>query len=47
MVNGIHIFKEHFSHFKDQYTVIGGFACDLLMKDAGIDFRYPVYLLFY
>jgi hypothetical protein len=42
MVNGIHIFKEHFSHFKDQYTVIGGFACELLMKDAGIDFRQTV-----
>lgn len=31
MVNGISIFQEHFSNFKDQYTVIGGFACDLLM----------------
>lgn len=33
MVNGISIFREHFSNFKDQYTVIGGFACDLLMND--------------
>ena len=39
MVNGINIFREHFSDFKDQYTVIGGFACDLLMNDAGLDFR--------
>lgn len=42
MVNGISIFREHFSNFKDQYTVIGGFACDLLMNDAGLDFRKTV-----
>lgn len=39
MVNGISIFRNYFSSFKDQYTVIGGFACDLLMNDAGLDFR--------
>lgn len=39
MVSGIDIFRKHFSDFKDQYTVIGGFACDLLMTDAGLDFR--------
>ena len=33
MVNGIDIFREHFNHFKEQYTVIGAFACDLLMED--------------
>ncbi len=42
MVNGISIFREHFNNFKDQYTVIGGFACDLLMNDAGLDFRQTV-----
>ncbi len=42
MVNGINIFREHFSNFKEQYTVIGGFACDLLMNDAGLDFRQTV-----
>lgn len=42
MVNGIKIFREHFSNFKDQYTIIGGFACDLLMNDAGLDFRQTV-----
>ena len=42
MVNGINIFREHFSNFKEQYTVIGGFACDLLMMDAGLDFRQTV-----
>lgn len=39
MVSGIDIFRKYFSDFKDQYTVIGGFACDLLMTDAGLDFR--------
>ncbi len=42
MVSGIDIFRKHFSDFKDQYTVIGGFACDLLMTDAGLDFRQTV-----
>lgn len=42
MVSGIDIFRKHFSNFKDQYTVIGGFACDLLMADAGLDFRQTV-----
>lgn len=42
MINGIDIFKKHFREFKDQYTVIGGFACDLLMTEAGMDFRKTV-----
>ncbi len=42
MVSGIDIFRKHFSNFKEQYTVIGGFACDLLMTDAGLDFRQTV-----
>lgn len=42
MVNGIEIFSAHFSKFKDQYTIIGGFACDLQMADAGLDFRQTV-----
>ena len=42
MVNGIEIFRKHFSDFKEQYTIIGGFACDLLMTDAGLDFRQTV-----
>lgn len=42
MVNGIDIFKNHFSEYNEQYTVIGGFACDLLMSDAGLDFRQTV-----
>lgn len=42
MVNGIRIFREHFRDFQDQYTIIGGFACDILMNDAGLDFRKTV-----
>lgn len=42
MVTGIDIFREHFSRFQEQYTIIGGFACDLLMTDAGLDFRQTV-----
>lgn len=42
MVAGIDIFREHFSSFQEQYTIIGGFACDLLMTDAGLDFRQTV-----
>lgn len=39
MAIGIEVFSEHFKEFKDQYVVIGGMACDLLMEDAGLDFR--------
>ncbi len=42
MVNGFDLFKQHFRDYKDQYTIIGGFACDLLMTDAGLDFRQTV-----
>ncbi len=39
MVKGIDIFKKYFKDFSDQYVVIGGTACDLLMEEAGVDFR--------
>lgn len=39
MVNGIDKFKEYFRDFPDQYSFIGGVACDLLMNSAGLDFR--------
>ena len=29
----------HFSEFTDQYVLIGGSACDLVMEEAGLDFR--------
>ena len=39
MVNGIETFRDYFAEYTDQYVIIGGFACDLLMEDAGLDFR--------
>lgn len=41
-MNGISIFREYFHHFKNQYTVIGGVACSLLMEEAGFPFRQTV-----
>lgn len=39
MVIGLSSFKEWFSDYAEQYTIIGGTACDLLMTENGIDFR--------
>lgn len=39
MVIGLEIFKERFSSFKGQYTLIGGVACGLLMNEANLKFR--------
>ena len=39
MVNGLQKFVEYFSGFEDQYLLIGGGACDLLMESAGLEFR--------
>lgn len=39
MAAGIEVFKEHFTAFQDQYILIGGMACDLLLNEAGIGFR--------
>ena len=39
MTSGIEEFSEHFKNYVDQYVVIGGMACDLLLNDAGLDFR--------
>lgn len=39
MVSGIESFKAWFRGFTDQYMIIGGTACDLLMSEAGLDFR--------
>jgi len=33
------LFAEHFSDFQDNYVVIGGTACELVMADAGFKFR--------
>lgn len=39
MVRGIESFREWFRGYEEQYTIIGGTACDLLMTDEGLDFR--------
>lgn len=39
MINGIDSFKKWFSGYEDQYVIIGGTACDILMNEEGLDFR--------
>ena len=39
MVNGLEKFKEWFKDSKEQYVIIGGTACDILMEEAGLEFR--------
>lgn len=39
MVTGINSFRERFKDMDDQYTIIGGTACDLLMSEIGENFR--------
>ena len=39
MVGGFETFKEWFRGFEEQYVIIGGTACDLLISDQGGDFR--------
>ena len=36
---GIEKFKEYFSVYEDQYVIIGGTACELLMENEELDFR--------
>lgn len=39
MVKGLDLFREHFRSFADRYVLIGGTACDLIMNEAGLQFR--------
>ncbi len=39
MVRGIESFRQWFQGYEEQYAIIGGTACDLLMTDVGLDFR--------
>lgn len=39
MVKGIDRFRAHFADHEHQYVLIGGAACELLMDEAGLDFR--------
>lgn len=36
---GVEYFREWFHGYENQYAIIGGTACDLLMSDEGLDFR--------
>ena len=39
MVTGIDRFRNWFHGYEEQYAIIGGTACDLLMSEEGMDFR--------
>jgi hypothetical protein len=39
MVTGVDRFRAHFAGHEHQYVLIGGAACELIMVDAGLDFR--------
>lgn len=39
MVRGLENFREWFRGYENQYVIIGGTACDLLMAEEGLDFR--------
>lgn len=39
MVTGMQSFKAWFHGFEEQYAIIGGTACDILMTEEGLDFR--------
>ena len=39
MVKGFASFKEWFSGYQDNYAIIGGTACDLILTDINQDFR--------
>jgi hypothetical protein len=39
MVTGLEYFKKYFSNYNDQYVLIGGTACSIIMENAGLEFR--------
>lgn len=39
MVAGIDRFRKHFAGHEEQFVLIGGTACELVMKEVGLDFR--------
>lgn len=39
MVIGVDCFRAHFADHDHQYVLIGGAACELIMDEAGLDFR--------
>ena len=39
MIRGIDSFRAWFRGYEDQYAIIGGTACDILMEGEGLEFR--------
>ena len=39
MINGFPRFKENFQDFENQYVIIGGTACELIMENEELPFR--------
>src|SRR5213076_1877560 len=39
MVAGVKRFRDHFAGHEEQYVLLGGAACELVMDDVGLDFR--------
>jgi len=39
VVKGLERFRDSFANYADQYTLIGGVACEFVLEEAGIDFR--------
>ena len=39
MISGLLTFEQHFRMVREQYVIIGGTACDLLIHEQGGDFR--------
>ncbi len=39
MIKGIEIFRNYFEEYKDQYVLIGGAACDIIMEEIEREFR--------
>jgi hypothetical protein len=36
MVRGLEIFRQHFTDFADNYIIIGGTACDIIIENVGL-----------
>jgi len=36
MVKGLEIFRQHFNAFTDNYVIIGGTACDIIIDNIGL-----------
>lgn len=39
MISGFAKFKDQFKGYEDQYVIIGGTACDLIMENEELPFR--------